>query len=87
MTASLLDYFESNPPPTAGKRKADDSPLSDDRNSKEQCMSNTPPSVNEGNSMICLRSPIYHKQNYRDQDDGVPGTSSGGAMATEITVR
>ena len=24
MTASLLDYFESNPPPTVGKRKADD---------------------------------------------------------------
>ena len=56
MTASLLNYFETNPPSTVGKRKAGDSPLSDDRNSKEQCMSNTPPSVNEGNAMLCQQS-------------------------------
>ena len=54
--SSLLNYFETNPPSTVGKRKAGDSPLSDDRNSKEQCMSNTTPSVNEGNAMLCQHS-------------------------------
>ena len=53
MTASLLNQFETNPPSTVGKHKAGDPPLSDDRNPKEQCISSTPPSVNEGNSMLC----------------------------------